>query len=70
MKITLTGATGFVGRHLLEYSIAHHAITSILVLSRRELDEWQIAGDYEYVPMSLSPIEYTDHGQASLLVHQ
>jgi nucleoside-diphosphate-sugar epimerase len=45
MKIILTGATGFVGRVLLKYCIAHPAITSIVVLSRRELDEAQIRGD-------------------------
>lgn len=37
MKIILTGATGFIGEHVLSFARIHPAITSILVLSRRNL---------------------------------
>ncbi|KAI4193901.1 MAG: hypothetical protein LQ350_008098 [Teloschistes chrysophthalmus] len=37
MKIILTGATGFIGEHVLSFARLHPAITSILVLSRRNL---------------------------------
>jgi len=60
MKIILTGATGFVGRHLLEYSIAHPAITSIVVLSRRPLDKSQIGGDREQ----------SKEGKVKVILHQ
>ncbi|KAJ6007184.1 hypothetical protein N7522_005535 [Penicillium canescens] len=37
MKVILTGSTGFVGREVLSQCLQHPAITSIVVLSRRNL---------------------------------
>lgn len=37
MKIILTGATGFIGEHVLSFARLHPTITEILVLSRRNL---------------------------------
>ncbi|RAH80800.1 putative nucleoside-diphosphate-sugar epimerase [Aspergillus japonicus CBS 114.51] len=39
MKIILAGATGFIGQEILTQCLAHPSITSILVLSRRELPD-------------------------------
>lgn len=39
MKIILTGVTGFVGSHVLEASIASPAISSVLVLTRRPIQD-------------------------------
>jgi NAD dependent epimerase/dehydratase family enzyme len=60
MKIILTGATGFVGGVLLKFCIAHPAITSIVVLSRRELDESQTCGDNEQ----------SNGGKVKVILHQ
>ncbi|CAL5870115.1 uncharacterized protein PFLUO_LOCUS4350 [Penicillium psychrofluorescens] len=38
MKIILTGSTGYVGSEVLRQCLAHPSITSIISLSRRELD--------------------------------
>jgi len=37
MKVILTGSTGFIGGGVLNECIHHPKITSIIVLSRREL---------------------------------
>ena len=37
MKLILTGATGFIGHEVLTQCLSHPSVTSILVLSRREL---------------------------------
>jgi len=37
MKVILAGATGFIGGETLRQCIAHDSVTSILVLTRREL---------------------------------
>ena len=37
MKVILTGSTGFIGGGVLNECIRHPKITSIVVLSRREL---------------------------------
>ncbi|KAL9595348.1 MAG: hypothetical protein Q9219_006502 [cf. Caloplaca sp. 3 TL-2023] len=37
MKIILTGVTGFIGGEVLRFAIQHPSITSIVVLSRRQL---------------------------------
>jgi len=37
MKVILTGSTGFIGREVLSQCIQHPLITSIIVLSRREV---------------------------------
>lgn len=37
MKVVITGATGFIGQEVLEQCIEHPKITSIIVLSRRQL---------------------------------
>ena len=37
MKIIFTGATGFIGAGVLEQCVADDSITSIVVLSRKEL---------------------------------
>lgn len=37
MKVVITGATGFTGHEVLRQCIEHSSITSIVVLSRRQL---------------------------------
>ena len=37
MKVILTGSTGFIGGGVLNECVQHPKITSIIVLSRREL---------------------------------
>ncbi|KAL9097058.1 MAG: hypothetical protein Q9165_001022 [Trypethelium subeluteriae] len=37
MKVVITGCTGFIGREVLEQTLQNDSITSVLVLSRREL---------------------------------
>jgi hypothetical protein len=37
MKVILTGSTGFIGGEVLSQCIRHPSITSIIVLSRREI---------------------------------
>lgn len=37
MKIILTGTTGFIGQEVLRRALTHPSITSIIVLSRRQL---------------------------------
>lgn len=39
MKIVLTGTTGFIGGEVLTYCLEQSSVTSIVVLSRRELPE-------------------------------
>ena len=39
MKIILTGTTGFIGNKVLQQCLAKPAITSIVALSRRPLDD-------------------------------
>ncbi|KAL4958102.1 hypothetical protein BDW69DRAFT_154653 [Aspergillus filifer] len=38
MKIILAGATGYIGQTLLSQCLAHPGITSVIALTRRELD--------------------------------
>ncbi|KAK9236433.1 hypothetical protein V1525DRAFT_217724 [Lipomyces kononenkoae] len=38
MKIILTGSTGYIGREVLKQCLSHPSITSIVVLSRRDLN--------------------------------
>lgn len=35
MKVIITGATGFVGTHLIQQAIRHPSITSVVALGRR-----------------------------------
>jgi len=44
-KIILTGATGLVGGQVLKTAIADARVTSIVILSRRELDDKSLAGN-------------------------
>lgn len=37
MKVILTGSTGFIGREILEQCLQNPSITSITVLSRRDI---------------------------------
>ncbi|PKY02497.1 hypothetical protein P168DRAFT_291643 [Aspergillus campestris IBT 28561] len=37
MKIILTGTTGFIGKEILSQCLSHPAITSIVILTRRDL---------------------------------
>ena len=39
MKVILTGSTGFIGREVLSQCLQNKSITSIIVLSRRDLPE-------------------------------
>ena len=39
MKVILTGATGFIGREVLQQCLAHPSITSLVVLTRRKLPD-------------------------------
>lgn len=39
MKVILTGATGYIGSGVLEQCLKNPEITSIIVLSRKELPE-------------------------------
>ncbi|KAL4962455.1 putative nucleoside-diphosphate-sugar epimerase [Aspergillus stella-maris] len=38
MKIILAGATGYIGQTLLNQCLAHPSVTSVLALTRREID--------------------------------
>ncbi|KUI55976.1 Protein FMP52, mitochondrial [Cytospora mali] len=69
MKVVITGATGFIGREVLEQCIEHPSITSIIVLSRRELPgpatspkvKVVVIDDFlKYSPSTLSEIQDAD----------
>jgi thioester reductase-like protein len=38
MKVILTGATGFIGSHILTECLASSDITSVIILTRRALE--------------------------------
>src|ERR1700761_4982050 len=39
MKIIITGATGFIGREVVQQCLTNSAVTSIVCISRRDLPE-------------------------------
>ena len=39
MKVILSGATGFIGREVLNQALAHPAITSLVCITRKVLPE-------------------------------
>lgn len=67
MKIVLTGSTGYIGQEVLEQCIQNPSITSIVVLSRRQLPETLttspkvqvvIVDDYtSYLPSTIQAIQ-------------
>lgn len=69
MKVVITGATGFIGQEALKQCIEHPSITSIIILSRRQLSKPEISpkvkvvvlSDFlEYSPSALSEIQGAD----------
>ena len=68
MKVVITGATGFVGQEVLKQCIDNSSITSIVVLSRRQLPEpvtspkvkvLVLDNFMEYSPSTLSELQGT-----------
>jgi uncharacterized protein YbjT (DUF2867 family) len=64
MKIILTGATGRIGGATLQSALSDPAITTVIVLSRREIDvqhaklQTIIKKDYtQYTPEELAQLE-------------
>lgn len=66
MKVVIAGATGFIGQEALRQCIEHPSITSIVVLSRRQLTRPEtspkvkvvVLDDFlEYSPSTLSEIQ-------------
>ncbi|KAK9365061.1 hypothetical protein V1509DRAFT_649981 [Lipomyces kononenkoae] len=67
MKIILTGSTGYVGSKVLEQCLLHHEVSSIIALSRRDLNIADpklrviIVHDFaQYSPEVLSEIDGAD----------
>ena len=60
MKIIVSGCTGFVGGEVLAQCRCKTSITSIVVLSRRELSE-EISNDPKVVPVIIKDfLNYSD----------
>jgi NAD dependent epimerase/dehydratase family enzyme len=60
MKIVLSGCTGFIGGEVLAQCRCKASITSIVVLTRRELSE-EISNDPKVVPVIIEDfLNYSD----------
>lgn len=71
MKIAVTGATGFVGRHVLQ-ALAQHSDVEVVASGSREIPVLPLPCSVKYVPLDLAapvPDAYERLGQPDTLVH-
>lgn len=62
MKVILTGSTGFIGKEVLHQSLQNPHISSVVVISRRDLPEYTSANNPKLkVIVHEDFLSYPDH---------